>query len=325
MCKSTKFMCVKVMLKKYIVRYMEIHKIIKKNTICKLNNKTDICCILDDELYQILNDTNNKKNILVLSGGGVKGIAHVGALKAFEQLGMLKDFDTFSCTSVGGIVGLFISCGLKPDYIYKLLNIIGIDKLRSNKKSNFIQTYGVDIGEQFTTIISTILKEHGIKEDITFKEHFEKTRKKLILTGTCINEKKIYYFSVDTFPDMKLLTALRITISVPIIFSPVLFENKLFIDGGCIDNYPIKLFDNNLDNVVGVFLDDETNEYKNINNLEDYLVGIFDCLYESIHFNLCRGYEECTIKIKINCPFDFNINKEKLNEIYLKGYNAVIK
>ena len=297
-------------------------EIINKDTLCDNNN---ICNILDNELYEILHDNKNKKNILVLSGGGVKGVVHLGALKAFEQLDMLKDFDTFSCSSAGGLVGVLITCGLRPEYIYKVLTVVGIDKLRSSKKSNFFQEFGIDKGIQFIAVISTILKEHGIKEDITFKEHFEKTRKKLILTGSCKNEKKIYYFSVDTFPDMKVLTALRITVSYPIVFTPVLFENKLFIDGACFNNYPIKLFDDRLDNVIGIFLDNEIHEFKNITNIEDYLMGIMDCICEGVSINLCRGYEKCTIKINIDCAFDFNINKEKIHEMYLCGYNAVMK
>ena len=69
---------------------------------------------------------------------------------------------------------------------------------------------------------------------------------------------------------MKLTDAIRITTSVPLYFQPVKYNNKTFIDGGCMDNYPINLFTDRLQEVIGVYLYPEITN-TNINNLKEGL------------------------------------------------------
>ena len=79
---------------------------------------------------------------------------------------------------------------------------------------------------------------------------YNKTQKTLIVTAVCINEKQVYYISHENFPNMSVKLALRMSSCIPILFSPVLYNGKYFIDGGCMDNFPIHLFKKRINDVI---------------------------------------------------------------------------
>lgn len=122
---------------------------------------------------------------------------------------------------------------------------------------------------------------------------------------------------------MKVLDAIRISISIPIIFVPCVFENKIFVDGGCLDNYPIHLFKQNMNKTIGIYVNDYKNYVANINNVEEYLKNIMDCFLEGIS-NYCSSFDSMhTIKIDCN-----NINgtiNEQFNMMFENGYEITYK
>jgi predicted patatin/cPLA2 family phospholipase len=96
---------------------------------------------------------------------------------------------------------------------------------------------------------------------------------------------------------MEVLKAVRISISIPIFFTPVRFENKLFVDGCCLDNYPIHVFDKRLDNVLGLYTIDKKTHNVNIKCIEDYLSNTINCLMGGIIKNIDSKYKKHTITI----------------------------
>ena len=289
-----------------------------------LINKISICQNLDKEIDSILEKQNTKhKSILVLSGGGVKGVVHLGVIDELIHREIFKYFDTFACTSVGALIGVLITCGYSPKDVIKLLSMLGVDKLKSPQIQNLLTEFGFDSGDRFILVLKKIVEAKGFNADFTFKDHYRKTNKKLIITGTCINDKKVYYFSVDTFPHMPVLTAARISMSVPGYFTPVSYEGKLFLDGGCIDNYPIRLFADKLDKVLGVYIANIIHSSKKIEHLEGFIINTIDCLLEGHVYSSCNTYEKYTIKINIDLSmFEYNLSKDQLYELFDKGKKA---
>ena len=81
----------------------------------------------------------------------------------------------------------------------------------------------------------------------------------------------LHYFSNDNTLNMEILITLRISMSVPILFKPVHYENKVWIDGGCLNNFPIELFDDCLENIIGIYLGSKDDEIiEKFNNMQDY-------------------------------------------------------
>lgn len=272
----------------------------------------DINSQLDTKVNKLLNKNNDKheKTILVLSGGSLKGIAQIGALHCLEKNNMLKNIKIIAATSVGSMVGLLYSIGYQPIELFHFMKLIDTDKLKNMDARNLISKYGLDDGSRMTLILEKLLFAKGFDPNISFKNFYKKTKKDLIVTGSCINDKKIYYFSHTSYPDMKVLDAIRISISVPIIFTPCIFEGKYFIDGGCIDNFPIQLFSDIIENVIGVYVTEHRNYVQDINFIDEFLNNTIECLFEGIAHRDTLLYNKHVIHIK--CSNSLWSTKSKL-------------
>ena len=231
------------------------------------------------------NKTNkHNKTILVLSGGGIKGIAHVGALSVLYDNNILNNIETIAGTSVGGVIGFLINIGYKPEELREFIIAFDFGKLTKIKFDplTFFNTFGMTDGNKFILVLINMMEAKQITEKTTFIELFNRTNKTLIISAACINDKQIHYFSHKTAPNMPIVTAIQMTIAIPIYFYPVKYENKLYVDGGCIDNYPIHIFENSSENVIGIYLIENKDYVENISNIEDYFINLSRCLFEGL-------------------------------------------
>jgi predicted patatin/cPLA2 family phospholipase len=265
------------------------------------------------------------KKVLVLSGGGIKGIAHVGVLAAFEELGMLDKFETFAGASVGSIMIALIAVGYTPKEIYEFIIKFDLGKLRCMNVLGFLNSFGLDSGVRLEYIIKRLISSKGFDPEVTLGDLYDKTKKKIIFTTVCLNTKEVCYLSHETFPNIQLYKAVRMSISIPWFYTPVLYEDRLYIDGGCVDNYPIQLFADQISNVVGIYLVEHKDEIKEINDIETYTLRVLQCFMESITFNSKKGFEKYTIDVHMDAIniVDYGLNKTKKEELYKKGYDEV--
>ncbi len=282
----------------------------------KIDNK------INSILGRIISVNGNKKDILILSGGAIRGLAQMGALYCLEKKNMLQDIKTFACTSVGSVIGLLTVIGYKPLELYKFMKLLEMEKIKKMDPFNVISKFGFDDGNRFMLVVEKLLTAKNMSKDITFKELYRKTHLNYIVTGSCINSKTVYYFSHVNYPNMKVLEAVRISIAVPILFTPHKFESKLFIDGGVIDNYPIHLFEKELHKVIGIYVTDYRKYIENIDNIEDYLKDAVQCLGEGIACICIRGYEKQTIFIKCKSAGE---TIEQFAQMFEDGYDAANK
>lgn len=289
----------------------------------KINN-FDINEYVNIQVHKLLDKSHIRENhidTLVLSGGSVKGIAQIGALHYLESKHILKNIKTIAGSSVGAIVGTMITLGFRPIEMYHFFLHVNLGKFTNINAYNFLNKLGLDDGKRFTLIVRKFFKAKKISTNITFSEFYKKNKINLIITGVCVNDKKIYYFSHKTEPDMKVIDALRISMSIPILFTPRKYKNKVFIDGGCIDNYPISLFDHKLDNVIGINVKNRKQVVEKITSIESYLNNTMQCLQEGISFNTNRGYQKQTIFIEC----DSGESKNNVMTMFDQGYCAAIK
>jgi predicted acylesterase/phospholipase RssA len=294
-----------------------------------MNNKisnniiNDINKELDSEIELILNKKPKCiKEILVLSGGGIKGAALLGALHCLKKKNLLNNIKTIAATSAGACTAMLLCAGYNPMEFFTFIKLIDLNKLKKIEAHNMITKYGLDDGTRMMMMMKKLLLEKGYSPDISFKEFFLKTKINLIITGACINDKKIYYFSHTNYPDMLVLDAIRISISIPIVFTPCIFEKKIFVDGGCIDNFPIHLFDSEIDKVIGIYVTDTRHIAKKIKSIEDYLLNTIECLFEGLTQRDVRPYYKYIIQIKCNKTSEAQID---LINMFDEGYSVAQK
>ena len=223
-----------------------------------------------------------KKN-LVIGGGGIKGLSFLGALDVIFKYYPLENFENFCGVSIGSMIIIFLNIGYTIDELKDFFINNDLYNFTDYKLSNIIDSYGLDKGIKITNLLKAFLKTKNIDYNITFKDFFIKTKKNIYICGSNISKNRVDYFSHFNNPDMPILEAIRISISVPLIFSPVKYNNDYYVDGVFFEHYPIEPFKNDINNTVSVLLDiSKTNE---ITNFESYLYRL---MLSMANFNALR-------------------------------------
>jgi NTE family protein len=200
---------------------------------------------------------------LVLEGGGVRGIAYAGSIRYLEEKGLIKSVTNVGGTSAGAIAALTIALGYSSAEIEDLIYNTRIQKFNDGKfifvggVSRLNRNFGWYRGKAFTRWLADIIEKKTGDPDITFGELKTRGFKNLYVTGTSLNTQKLLVFSHETYPDMKIKDAVRISMSIPFYFEAVYIDKNghvknrrevapdddLVVDGGLTGNYPIAMFD----------------------------------------------------------------------------------
>ena len=293
--------------------------------------ETNLETKIKDNINKIL--SNNQKKLLldyktidtlVLSGGGVKGLYYIGIIKKLEELNIINNINTIAGTSIGAFFGSLITIGYTSQELVDFVLLFNLSNMKKIAYQNFFSYFGIDEGNNLELILEKMFNLKGYQKNITYKELFEKTKKELIITGVCINEKKCYYFSHKNTPEMNVLKSIRISTSIPLYFTPIQHNNMLWVDGSVIDNYPINLFKHKLNTTLGVYLC-ETKGYSEIKNLEDYFICIIQSLFEGLTENSIKGFENNTIIVKTAKTniLDTIFSKETILQYINLGYDTI--
>ncbi len=239
---------------------------------------------------------------LCLSGGGARGTAHVGVLKALEENGIVVEY--ISGASAGSIVGAMHAAGLTIE-----------QQMECVLSSSLLKTFSIALPNQGLTDLS-YLKTH-LSKYIPFK-NFRELYKGLFIAVSNLNTGKL-----EMIEDGPLMDAIAASCSVPLIFKPVEMNGSLYVDGGVLSNLPVKPLLPYVDKVIGVNVMPMIPEEKK--NLESYFGIGFRTIQMGLYANSTQSYELCDVVIEPKelynyKPFDFN-QFEKMFEI---GYNAAM-
>ena len=244
-------------------------------------------------------------NTLCFSSGSVKGFCFFGALKSLINNNYLnlKNINLFVGTSFGAIISFLLIINYTIDELYNL------DDLEFNFDIDlFLNNYGFNDGKILISKLSNYLFNKLKVYDITFKELYNLTDKKIIILGTNYTKCCETIFSVDETPSMSVIQSIRISTSIPLIFSPVLINNEYYMDGALINNIGIHLCNPNT--TLG-FKINENNDNK-LENIYDLIMGTLNILSEKNKICL-KNYNI----ININ-NIDYNESLTNINDVNKK-------
>ena len=271
---------------------------------------------------------------LALSGGGIRGIAHAGALKALEDNKITVDI--IGGTSSGALVASLYAMGYSPYYIYLLFkryakDIVGINSspvisgIGNFFKSKKVSMTGLKTGESIEEAYNNLALRNGIKKINDIK------KMPIVIPAVDIKESKEYVFTnripIDTkqkdkyINDISIGKAVRASSSFPAVFCPCEFKKQSFLDGGVLDNIPvIEVKKQGADKIIAInFKADEINEQSNI---MDVVMRTIDIMGNKIgEKNLEKSDYVLTIKTDKTGLLDV----KKLDNCYKYGYEAVLK
>lgn len=263
---------------------------------------------------------------LVMSGGSIRGISLIGAIKELidKRLIDLKKLKTVTGTSAGSMLGTLIVLGLTIDEIWDFVYNFDVNKLVKPDPLLFFQKCGVETGQLIHNFFEDfITQKTGIKH-INFRQLHELTGIHFTIVGTCLTTKEIIYFDHINTPHEKVSVALRISIGIPGFFIPFVIGDKKYIDGGVLNNYAMNLFDDRLDETIGIMIcSDYNTDYK---YPEEYFMAIINLLMYYFYQKTNEKYKNNTIYIKETSDnvfmVKFDIDYETKIKLYDYGVTA---
>ena len=269
---------------------------------------------------------------LCLSGGGVKGVAHIGIIKALDEEGIKPD--CISGTSSGSIVAALYSIGYTPKEIIELFRIYAKD---ISKIHPFI-IVKIILGLIFKRKIYTEGLNNGNKLGRLIQEQAEKKNIKLIkdikmplvIPSVNLCDGSIYLFcsqknnrnysdEIKIINNIEIGKAVQASCSYPGIFSPTNILGKKLVDGGVRQNIPWKeLKEIGADKIISVTFSEKKKEKEKVN--------ILDCITESmgIMMHELYNYEIEGIDYLLNIKTgDIGLlETEKIEKLYSIGYQT---
>ena len=243
------------------------------------------------------------KTGLVLSGGGVRGVAHIGAIKALEEYGISPSH--IAGTSAGAIVGALYAGGCTWEEIldfFKTTEIFSINNY-ARSKPGFVDT------ENFYDHLKSYFP----------KDSFESLGKSLYVTATNLLDG-----TLRVFHQGELIKPLLASAAVPGLFAPVPFQNGYYVDGGTLNNFPVDLIKKFCNQVVGVYV----NPFEKVSIAD--LKHAHNVLERAYHIMVANEtvlkFEDCDILIRPERMADFSMfSLKNIDTIFELGYASTIQ
>lgn len=188
---------------------------------------------------------------LIFEGGGVKGIAYIGAMQILQNRGILPEIRRVGGTSAGAINALIFALGYTIPEQKEILQDTNFNKFMDDSWGvirdirRLARDFGWHKGDFFNSWVGDLIHRRLGNRRATFRDLQKGNHPDLYVIGTNLSTGFAEVFSAERHPDMELATAVRISMSIPLFFAAVRYGPRLdvYVDGGVQLNYPIKLFD----------------------------------------------------------------------------------
>lgn len=186
-----------------------------------------------------------KVDHLVLCGGALKGIAFLGSLECLQRRQSLNlaSLKVLVGSSAGALIAALISIGYTTAQLFKEAMDTDICALAKPELGKLLTHYGLDSGHGVVDKLREMFLRKGVDPNITLKQHHEYTGKRLAVTVSCLG-KGVRYFDYINEPDLAVVSAVRMSISIPGYFTAVRYQGDFYVDGGMLDNVPIAFLAN---------------------------------------------------------------------------------
>ena len=290
---------------------------------------------------------------LVLSGGGAKGAAIIGVLKELENLDI--PVDMIAGTSIGGLVGSMYALGYKAEDVEDVFRNADWDVLLSDRVPQKYVSYARRrIKETYNLVTSFYYDDKfhfGQEDTLTMKSGVERVMASLpsglvqgLNVGNLFSSLTVGYQDTLNFLDLPipfmcvasdlvsckaknwsegdLLTAMRSTMSIPLLFKPVRTDGMVLVDGGMRNNYPVDIAKAaGADYVIAVDLSDASLTFDEVHNVGDVVMqGVEMLMRESFEKN--QALPDLTVKPNLEGYNMLSFSKEAIDTIMLRGQEA---
>ena len=269
---------------------------------------------------------------IALAGGGIRGIAHAGVLKALDENGI--KIDAIGGTSAGSIVAALYAMGYKPYYIYVIFKkyaeeIINIGNAPIiNGIGNFMRSKKMGIsGLNDGTSLEKLCNELALRKNIKV---IGDIKMPLAIPAVDISESKEYIFTNcaprdnindEYITEIEIGKAVRASSSFPAVFCPCEFKTHMFMDGGALDNIPVLHLKGMCDRKI-IAVNFEADPVDPNSDVMDIVMKTVDIMGNKIAE---KAVEQSDLILTVPTDRAGLFDIEKLDKCYKFGYDTVIK
>jgi len=254
---------------------------------------------------------------LVLSGGGISGMAMLGCLSALKRMpGVLDGVTTVAGTSVGSMVGAMLCIGVDMQTAFEMMCAMDRQSLTSVSLGNIPTTYGFDDGAGLDRLIGMF-----IPPSLTFSTIRQVFGKRLVVYATSLTEQKCVTFDETTAPNMSVALAVRMSCSVPLVYSSVRHDDgNVYVDGGVTNNFafhdPVSTLG------IRIVFRPPAELPVSITNLAEFLDALFRVAIPADDLSQTRKGSRNIISIQTPVPATvlYDVTDAQLRELYRLGY-----
>jgi NTE family protein len=268
---------------------------------------------------------------IALSGGGIKGFAHVGVLEALEEKGMLAVVREYVGISAGALCAFCLCIGCTLPELRKMILLLDFGLIRDidpETALNFSETFGIDTGENLAKLLAAILKGKKIEPECTFAElEAKKIGPSLRVFATNINRCRAEEFSARLTPDIEVRFAVQASMSIPVYFTPLRHpvSGHLYLDGGIMCSSPFQyLSEEEKQHTLSIVFGDSHKPKEKIETILEFLSQV----YYSTDFDHLARMKGAWPKQMLSVPcggintIDFEANHVDKEKIMATGYKA---
>jgi len=254
------------------------------------------------------------KNI-IFSGGGFKGWAYIGTIKALNENIPFKNIEHVIGVSVGAIFGVFYLLKLDHTFLLNYFLNIDIKKYYDIDLDSFLTNQSILRGKKLKKAILSITKQ-----DFTFQELYNITGIKFTTCAFNITSCNLEYFDYISSPSLKVIDAIMASCALPILFPAYKINDNFYYDGGICNNCPCNLVDPQTSiafNVTGDFSHSKYNILELLMSLTRHLNNL-NIINNHIIYNISsRKYDDEF--------FNVNQSNDTIFNIYMDGYHNTKK
>lgn len=240
---------------------------------------------------------------LVLSGGGIRGVAHLGLLKALDELGV-KPY-AISGVSAGALIGAMYAAGKSPEEILA----VGKSNLNFGFSNLLWRRGGLFSKESIHKLLVENIPHNS----------FEGLHIPLFVNATDFIQNKTVFFSKG-----KLIPCLEASASVPILFSPAELDSKKLVDGGLLNNFPIEPLMGRCDKIIGSHVN-RIEEFTNTDVKFSRFAIMERCYHMSIANSVYLKVHDCDLFIEPHLYGFGMFDTKRADQIFEAGYQTALK
>jgi NTE family protein len=282
---------------------------------------------------QEVNDSVKPKNVrhrpkvgVVLCGGGAKGFSQIPILRAIDQAGVPIDY--IGGTSIGSIMGALYAVGYDPDMMEQLVREQDWNQVIYDRVPRILMPVDQKMYErQYLATFPIKDKKLKVKSSLVEGVYVNLLMSRLMLPASDIhdfNKLSVPYFCIATDVEHacqyemnkgNLARSVRASMSIPFFFKPVAMDDKLLIDGGMVNNFPVRnMKEHGADIIIGVDLEDATIPASQIDNS----LGLLESM-----MNL-SSLEE-SLYARANCDIYIRPNLHGRNMLSFNDFDSIIQ